>query len=121
METVRKMSIRVFVAALAFTLAGGHALSAEPEAKLTEPEAKSAEEPKMPQNQSEPVKCMRLIGIIDDEMPMGLAVELCAATPKATKTFDCYMEAFMPSSAGGLGLTRGLAVDLCRTIPRERP
>jgi hypothetical protein len=115
------MRTRAFLAALTLTLAGGYAAAAEPEAKPVESEAKSAEESKMPQNQSEPVKCMRLIGIIDDEMPLGLAVEVCAATPKATKTIDCYAEAFWSKDMGGLGLPRGLAIDLCRTIPRESP
>jgi hypothetical protein len=68
---------------------------------------------------SEPVRCYRMVGLVDSGMMVGLAVELCAGSVDAAKTVECFDEAFKSSDDGGLGLNRGLAVDLCRTIPRE--
>lgn len=58
----------------------------------------------------EPIKCYGFIGDItgDKEMPVGLAVQLCAGTKNAKATLACYKMAF-----GALGLNRGLAIELC--------
>jgi hypothetical protein len=95
---------------LALAFAGSLALAAEPVADL-----------EIPAGSSEPTKCYRLIVESGLEVPVGLAVELCAGTVAAVKTFACFIESWGPSANNGLGLSLGLAVDLCRTIPRERP
>jgi hypothetical protein len=58
----------------------------------------------------EPIKCYGFIGDItgDKEMPVGLAVQLCAGTKNAKATLACYKMAFE-----ALGLNRGLAIELC--------
>ena len=58
----------------------------------------------------EPIKCYALLGDItgDNEMTVGLGVQLCAGTKDAKATLLCYKAAFT-----ALGLTRGLAVELC--------
>jgi hypothetical protein len=104
----------VLTATLIATLTAGAVHAADTE---TAPVSKPAESDGA---ESEPVKCYRMIGLADNEMPIGLAVEVCAATPSAQKTFACFSTAFKHPGDGGLGLTRGLAVDLCRTIPRIR-
>jgi hypothetical protein len=109
-EVVEKMRIRLFAMSLALTFAGGLALAAEPETQ-----------PQIPAGTSEPTKCYRLMAESGLEVPVGQAVELCAGTVAAVKTYACFIEAWGPSANNGLGLTLGLAVDLCRTIPREGP
>jgi hypothetical protein len=64
----------------------------------------------------EPVKCYMLLSASSFEMPRGLAVDLCAGTPSAEVTLKCFIAAYMHSDDGGLGLVRGQAVNLCRTI-----
>lgn len=103
------MLIRIFATLLAVTFAGGLALAAEPET------------PKVPAGSSEPTKCYRLVAESGLEISLGQTVELCAATVSAVKTFACFIEAWSHSGNNGLGLPLGLAVDLCRTIPREAP
>lgn len=58
----------------------------------------------------EPIKCYSFLGDItgDMEMPVGLAVRLCAGTKNAKATLVCYKMAFE-----GLQLTRGIAIELC--------
>jgi len=58
----------------------------------------------------EPIKCYSFLGDVtgDEEMPVGLAVQLCAGTRNATATLFCYKMAF-----GALKLNRGLAIELC--------
>lgn len=58
----------------------------------------------------EPIKCYGFLGDItgDKEMPVGLAVQLCAGTKDAKATLACYKIAFET-----LGLNRGLAIELC--------
>jgi len=58
----------------------------------------------------EPIKCYSFFGDItgDKEMPVGLAVQLCAGTKNATATLTCYAMAFR-----ALELNRGLAIELC--------
>lgn len=58
----------------------------------------------------EPIKCYSLLGDItgDEEMPVGLAVQLCAGTKNAEATLVCYKMAFET-----LQLNRSLAVELC--------
>jgi hypothetical protein len=95
---------------LALTFAGGLALAAEREPQ-----------PKIPAGTSEATKCFRLIAESGLEVPVGQAIELCAGTAAAAKTFACFIESWGPPANNGLGLSLGLAVDLCRTIPREGP
>ncbi len=73
-----------------------------------------AVEPKSPTPTSEPTSCYRMVGGVDSEMTVGLAVELCAGTTNAKATITCYALAFVNKESGGLGLNRGLAVSLCR-------
>lgn len=58
----------------------------------------------------EPIKCYGYLGDVtgDEKMSVGLAVQLCAGTKNAKATLVCYKMAFET-----LGLTRGLAVELC--------
>lgn len=58
----------------------------------------------------EPLKCYALMGDVtgDKEMLVGLGVQLCAGTKDAKSTLLCYKGAF-----NALGLTRGLAIELC--------
>ncbi|MCG3187848.1 MAG: hypothetical protein IOMNBAOH_02528 [Rhodocyclaceae bacterium] len=58
----------------------------------------------------EPIKCYAFLGDItgDKEMPVGLAVRLCAGTRNAKATLACYKMSFE-----ALGLNRGLAIELC--------
>ena len=136
------MRTKILAAALVFTLAV-HAFAAEPGAKpeskensLTKPEAKPETEldgetkAKLKEFEAklnellgatEPVKCYRMVGLVDSGMNVGLAVELCGGSVDGAKTLQCFEEAFKNSDDGGLGLNRGLAVDLCRTIPRGSP
>jgi hypothetical protein len=44
----------------------------------------------------------------DENMPVGLAVQLCAGTKNAKATLLCYKVAFEV-----LQLNRGLAIELC--------
>ena len=106
------MNIRILAAA--FSLFGNPALTAEPEAKPeSELESKSQE------LTTEPVLCYRLLMRTGLEITVGQSVEVCAATRDAAATVACFAEAWAHPAEGGLGLTRGQAVDLCRTIPRE--
>ena len=102
------MNIRNLAVVLA--LLGNPAAAAEPEAK---PESKPQEPT------PEPVLCYRLLTRAGLEITVGLAVELCAATRDAAATVACFTQAWAHPANGGLGLNRGQAVDLCRTIPRE--
>ena len=106
------MRVKTLAAALVLTLVSGVARAAEPAPK-------PGGELEIPAGSSEPTKCFRLIADSGLEVPIGLAVELCAGSVSATKTFACFIEAWGPPSGNGLGLMLGLAVDLCRTIPRE--
>ena len=102
----------LFAAALALAIP---VFAAEPEAK---PEGDS--KPKLEDSLStEPVQCYRLIGYIKMQVPIGQAVELCAGTSDSFKTVKCFQEAYGHPADDGLGLPLGLAVDLCRTFPRE--
>ena len=58
----------------------------------------------------EPIKCYGYFGDVtgDKEIPVGLAIELCAGTKNAKATLTCYKMAFE-----ALELNRGLAIDLC--------
>jgi hypothetical protein len=104
-----RMSMNIKILA-ALALTASLALTAELETKpVREPQKR------MP----EPIVCYRLLGLSGLEITVGQSVELCAATHDAAATFECFSEAWGNPADGGLGLTRGQAVDLCRTIPRE--
>lgn len=109
-KVVRKMRIRLIAMSLALTFAGGLALAAEPETQ-----------PEIPAGTSEPTKCYRLLAETGLEVPVGIAIDLCAGTVAAEKTFACFIESWGPPANNGLGLPLGLAVDLCRAIPRKGP
>ena len=68
---------------------------------------------------SEPTLCYRMLSVKGD-MTVGLAVELCSGTTDALKTVACYEEAFGHPENDGLGLPRGLAVDLCKSNSQDR-
>jgi hypothetical protein len=132
------MRTQIFAAALALAVP---ALGAEPATKpalkensSTKPESKPETEldselkAKLEElakkfdeslGKAEPLRCYRMVGLVDSGMMVGLAVELCAGSVDAAKTVQCFEEAFKSSGDGGLGLSRGLAVDLCRTFPRQ--
>jgi hypothetical protein len=101
------MHIRVLAATLALT--GTLALAAEP---VVEPLAEA------PEPIPEAILCYRLLTSTGLEITVGQAVEVCAATRDAAATVACFAAAWGHPANGGLGLSRGLAVDLCRTIPR---
>jgi len=71
--------------------------------------------PKSPSLSSEPTNCYLMVGAIDTEMTVGLAVDLCGGTKDAKATVTCYALAFGNKESGGLGLNRGLSVSLCRS------
>jgi hypothetical protein len=101
---------KILAAAFVLTVATGAPRAAEPE---------PSGELMIPPGTTEPTRCFRLIAEASLEVPVGSAIELCAGSVSAEKTFACFIEAWAPRSNGGLGLMLGLAVDLCRTIPRE--
>jgi len=106
------MRTKILAAVFVVTLAGGAAWAAGPEPK-------PSGELKIPAGASEPTKCFRLIAESGLEVPVGPVIELCAGSVSAEETFACFIEAWGPPTSGGLGLILGLAVDLCRTMPRE--
>lgn len=68
---------------------------------------------------SEPTLCYRLLTERGDMM-VGMAVELCSGTTDAKKTVACFDEAFRHPGNDGLGLPRGLAVQLCKSNSQDR-
>jgi hypothetical protein len=101
------MRIAVFAATLAFL--SNFAPAAEPD---TKPKTEA------PGPIPEPILCYRLLTSTGLEITVGQAVELCAGTRDAAATVACFAAAWGHPADGGLGLNRGQAVDLCRTIPR---
>ena len=63
---------------------------------------------------SEPTKCYRLLSASGFTLSVGIVVEACGGSTDALKTVACFVEAFMHPNDGGLGLSAGLARDLCR-------
>jgi hypothetical protein len=102
------MKVKVLAAAL--TLFGNHAFAAEPEMR---PETTPQERP------TEPILCYLLLPRLGFEITVGQSIEVCAATRDAAATVTCFAQAYRHPDEGGLGLNRGQAVDLCRTIPRD--
>jgi hypothetical protein len=45
----------------------------------------------------------------------GVAVKLCSGTTDASKTIECFMKAHGRKKYGGLGLTKGWAINLCKS------
>jgi hypothetical protein len=45
----------------------------------------------------------------------GVAVKLCSGTTDASKTIECFMKAHGRKENGGLGLTKGWAMNLCKS------
>ena len=45
----------------------------------------------------------------------GVAVKLCSGTTDAPKTIECFMKAHGLKENGGLGLTKGWAINLCKS------
>jgi hypothetical protein len=82
-------------------LASGTALCAESNISIDDKSLKDV---------PEPIKCYSFLGDItgDKEMPVGLAIQLCAGTKNAKATLVCYKMAFE-----ALKLNRGLAIELC--------
>lgn len=70
-------------------------------------------------SKSEPTLCYRLIAERGN-MTVGLTVELCSGTTNAQVTVACFDDAFAHPDDGGLGLNRGLAVDLCKSNQESR-
>jgi len=97
--------IRLFSFVLiSLVLASGTVLCAEPTKENISIDDKSLKD--VP----EPIKCYSFFGDItgDKEIPVGLAVELCAGTKNAKATLVCYKIALEK-----LELNRGLAIELC--------
>ena len=61
----------------------------------------------------EPIKCYR--DVPEGQITIGLAISLCSGTNDAEATIRCFKEAFESKENGGLGLTLGQAVKLCRS------
>jgi len=78
------MRAKILAAAFVVTLASGAA-------RATEPEPKASGELKIPSGTSEPTKCFRLIAESGLEVPVGPAIELCAGSVSAEKTFACFI------------------------------
>jgi hypothetical protein len=93
-----------FFSFVLLVLASGTALCAEPKKDNISIDDKSLKD--VP----EPIKCYSFLGDItgDKEMPVGLAIQLCAGTKNAKATLVCYKMAFE-----ALKLNRGLAIELC--------
>lgn len=93
-----------FFSFVLLVLASGNALCAEPTKDNISIDDKSLKD--VP----EPIKCYSFLGDItgDKEMPVGLAIQLCAGTKNAKATLVCYKMAFE-----ALKLNRGLAIELC--------
>jgi len=93
-----------FFSFVLLVLASGTALCAEPTKDNISIDDKSLKD--VP----EPIKCYSFLGDItgDKEMPVGLAIQLCAGTKNAKVTLVCYKMAFE-----ALKLNRGLAIELC--------
>ena len=85
-------------------LASGSALCAE------SPKGNISIDDKSLKDVPEPIKCYSFLGDItgDQEMPVGLALQLCAGTKNAKATLVCYKMAFE-----ALKLNRGFAIELC--------
>ena len=68
---------------------------------------------------SEPTTCYRLVGTMNDkfgwDMRVGQSITLCSGATDAKKVVACFAEAFGHPKDGGLGLTAGQAVTLCKT------
>jgi hypothetical protein len=80
---------------------------------LSFPTQLKAEEPDLGKP-TEPYICMKALGELGLEVPLGMAVDLCAGSTDAEKTLRCFLQAWAPRDADGLGLTLGQAVRLCR-------
>ncbi len=67
---------------------------------------------------SEPTACVRLAAVASEklgwDLRVGMLVDLCAGTTDARKTVACFGEAYGHPKEGGLGLTLGQAVKLCK-------
>ena len=89
---------------ISLILVSGAALSAESKKENASIDDKSLKD--VP----EPIKCYSFLVDItgDEEMPVGLSVQLCAGTKNAKATLVCYKIAFE-----ALELPRGLAIELC--------
>jgi hypothetical protein len=114
------MKARFIVIALLALVTATAAIAEEPKpSPASEPEPPVPSETNSP-TVSEPIVCFRLVGLIDDEISVGLATDLCGGTTDARATLSCYREAFNTRESGGLGLHRGGAVALCRAAGAPR-
>jgi hypothetical protein len=68
---------------------------------------------------SEPASCYVAVALLMEkvkgEITVGQSIELCGGTTDAMKTVRCYAEAWAHTDNGGLGLTAGQAIALCKT------
>ena len=62
----------------------------------------------------EPVKCYSLVTNVYNQIPRGIAIDLCAGSTNAKDTVSCY------GKAADRGLNRGLATTLCGAKKQER-
>jgi hypothetical protein len=83
--------------------------------------AEETKSPPIPQSASEPTKCFRLLANSGMELPAGILVDACGGSVDAVKTVSCLVEAWSPRADGGLGLSVGLGVDLCRAGGKRQP
>ena len=67
----------------------------------------------VPMGGTEPTKCYRLFEA--PGLTVGQAIDLCSGTTDARATLRCFYEAWGTTQEGGLGLTAGQAIRLCRT------
>jgi hypothetical protein len=76
---------------------------------------------RIPPNSSEPTKCYRLLANSGLEISVGIALDACGGSIDGPKTVACLVEAWSPRDQGGLALTVGQGVDLCRVGGKRQP
>lgn len=94
--------VTLIVGALLLTSVTVIALGADPETT------------RVPPNSSEPTKCFRLLSASGLNLTVGIALDACGGSLDGGKTVACLIEAWASRELGGLGLTVGQGVDLCR-------
>lgn len=84
--------------------------------------ANAAEPPSVtiPPNSSEPTRCYRLLANSGLELTVGIVLDACGGSVDGEKTVKCLIEAWSSREMGGLGLTIGQGVDLCRVAGKRQ-
>jgi hypothetical protein len=88
--------------------------------QIAAPSARAAEREMIPPSISEPTTCYRLIASSGLEIQVGFAIDVCGGSRDGAATAKCFVEAWSRREDGGLGLTLGQAVDLCRVSGKRQ-